>query len=118
MSTIRGVQEYLETVKRLVRDKRTLFVERAVNLAGLLELKLTKKAAVAELLLFDEKCFSSGPHEDRDRSGQHCWIFGHRVGTREVYVKLIVETLPTGLERLKVLSFHPADAPLNYPFLT
>ena len=116
MTTREEVEAFLEEVRHLIRDKQSLFVMRPKNAEALLSLNMSKRAAVLEVSNLTVANYCSGPEEDRDRAGQQCWIFGCDVAGCEVYVKLIVEALPQGRRRLKILSFHQAERKLRYQF--
>ncbi len=117
MSTKQDADNYLERVRALVANSCVLFVPRDKNIEGLAALQLTQAAALGIIRTLTHTDYCRGPQEDRDRPGQECWIFGVAVGPQAAYIKLVIESLPRGRERLKVLSFHPADFPLTFPLV-
>lgn len=85
----------------------------------LMQLGLTRADLIEELLALTADDYSSGPEADRDRPGE-VWIFGLQIKSIEFYLKLkIAKWIPkdTGCEAscAKIISFHKAKFPLNYP---
>lgn len=116
MTTKEQVDEYLSVVRSLVDSGAVVIVPRDKNTEGMAQLGLTQAAALGMLRSMSSSNFCSGPEQDRDRPGQDCWLFGLNAGSSDAYVKLVVEQLPQGRQRLKVLSFHPAQFPMSFPF--
>lgn len=102
-------------MRALVQRRQVLFIPRDKNLDGLAQLGLTLRTALSVIAELQCGDYSSGPVVDRDKPAQRCWIFGCKLEGRPVYIKLVLESLPGGRERLKVLSFHPADFPMKFP---
>lgn len=116
MTTRDEVEVYLEEARQLIEDGQALLVMRPKNAEALLSLSMSKRAAVLEVARLTAANYCAGPEKDRDRESQQCWIFGCDVAGCDVYVKLVVEALPQGRRRLKILSFHQAERPLSYQF--
>lgn len=110
------VEAYSATVRRLVERRQVVFIMRPKNADALLALGMNRQAAIFELLRLKAESYSSGPEEDRDRAGQQCWVFGQEVSGVEIYIKLVIENLSGGRQRLKVLSYHQAEWVMRYPF--
>jgi hypothetical protein len=115
MTTKDEVDAYLALAKRLIEAKASIFVMRPKNSEALLALGMTKTAALSDVAALTAESYCGGPEADRDRPEQNCWKFGSTVGTTDVYIKLVIETLADGRQRLKVLSYHQAEFDLRYP---
>ncbi len=116
MTSQEDVSTFLARVRRLIQSGQVILVTRPKNQAALLAMGLNKRAAINDLLRLTARAYCGGPQDDRDRPGQQCWVFGQEVAGVEVYIKLVVEELDQGRERLKVLSYHQAEWALRYPF--
>lgn len=114
MTTKEEVEAFMADAKQLIEAGRHFFVMRPKNKEALLVLNMTRGAALKDIAFLTIRDYCGGPEDDRDRPDQVCWKFGSLVGTTEIYVKLVIETLPEG-RRLKVLSYHQAERPLSYP---
>jgi hypothetical protein len=89
-------------------------IPRHANVACLAELGLTRKNQREEILALTVSDYCEGPEPDKDRPGE-IWVFGKRIGGKEVYIKLKIARV--GKEKMaKCLSFHPAKHPLCFPF--
>lgn len=116
MATKEEVEKYMVEARQLIAAGQSLLVMRPKNADALLALGMSRRAAVLDVSRLTAANYCSGPEEDRDREGQQCWIFGCEVARQEVYVKLVVETLSQGRQRLKILSYHQAERGMRYPF--
>lgn len=109
------VREFLKEFKKIASQDRGLdVVPRRENINSLAELGLTKKNRTEEIMNLSVTDYCEGPLPDRDRPGE-IWIFGKRIGGKEVYIKLKIAK--AGKEKMaKCLSFHSAGYPLAFPF--
>jgi len=67
-----------------------------------------------EILSLSVNDFCEGPLKDKSVPG-NLWVFGKVIRGEEIYIKL---KLSGGGQFVTILSFHIAEAPLNYPFKT
>lgn len=110
------IRKFLKEFKYLTSIKKTYIVKRYDNQKSFIELGITEENCRDELITLSLTDYSSGPEPDKDRSGS-IWIFGKHIGNREVYIKLKI--FQVGNEsRAKCIAFHPASAPLSYPYRT
>lgn len=114
MATQDEVEEFLLKARELISTGNALLVTRPKNIEALARLAMTTRAAIADVAQLTAQCYCRGPEADRDRPGQDCWFFGTEVNGTEVYIKLIVQSLAGGRERLAVISYHEAERPLRY----
>ena len=89
-------------------------VLRQENIEGMAELGFTQEDVRDEILDLDVFDYSQGPVPDRDIKGD-LWIFGRIIQGKEIYIKLKLAQLQS-LKLVKIISFHQANRPLNYPF--
>lgn len=115
MSSRDLVDEHLRQVRFLIDAKAVVIVPRDKNQEGMAQLGLTQASALATIRSMTSSNYCSGPQSDRDRPEQHCWVYGVNCGSALAYVKLVIEHLSGGRQRLKVLSFHPAQFPMSFP---
>jgi hypothetical protein len=106
---------FLMEFKKIVTAGRGLdIIPRHANVACLAELGLTRKNQREEILALTVSDYCEGPEPDKDRPGE-IWVFGKRIGGKEVYIKLKIARV--GKEKMaKCISFHPAKHPLCFPF--
>lgn len=110
-----AVRAFLKEFKRLMSVCRLRVSNREVNNRGLIALGLTYKQRINEIKALNVLNYSSGPDPDHNFSGNY-WVFGKMIYDHEVYIKLkIVDGDETSWPLCK--SFHPADEPLDYPFV-
>ena len=118
MASREDITDFLLDLKSAVRAGLWHLVPREKSLQGLIDLGLAKPDdAELVLLSLTPDNYSSGPDPDRDRPGEEVWFFGIDVQGVEAYVKVkLIEDRRTGVGcRALVLSFHPAEHPLDYP---
>jgi hypothetical protein len=113
------VKEYLIKVKQAMTAKVTnqscwVFVQRAENTNCLLALGLTLQDLRDVILSLSYHDYSLGPVSDRDIPGQ-LWIFGKLVNGIEIYIKTKLVEIGD-LRVVRIISFHPAGQPLQYPY--
>ncbi|MFH1134598.1 MAG: hypothetical protein V1816_00780 [Pseudomonadota bacterium] len=103
---------FLKEFKILIEKDRIWVVQRDKNLTPL---GLNNTQCIQELLDLSVENYVAGPKKDRDRPGV-IWEFGKMIGDTEVYIKLKIAD--DGAEKHAVcISFHPAEWPMNYPFV-
>ena len=118
MTTRQGVADFLLDLKSAVRGGLYSLVQRQRNIQGLIDLGLTSPGeAVPFILGLTPDNYVCGPEPDLDRPGEHIWVFGVVVHGTEAYAKVKrVEDPRTGIGcRALILSFHPAEHPMDYP---
>lgn len=113
------IKEYLMKVKQAMTTKVTnqpcwVFVQRAENASCLLDLGLTLQDIHAVILSLSYHDYSLGPVLDHDIPGQ-LWIFGKFVSGIEIYIKTKLVEIGD-LQVVRIISFHPAEQPLQYPY--
>ena len=116
MTTKNEVDDYLRRVRKLVDAGNALLIGRPKNLDALVDMGMSKVAVIRQVASLSATDYCSGPDADKDREGQYCWVFGREIGNVDVYIKLVIEDLAGGRQRLKVLSFHQAEWAMRYPF--
>jgi len=118
MTIRQDIADFLLDFKSALRGGLYSFVERQRNIQGLIDLGLTEPGDAVPLLLSltpDDYC--SGPEPDSDRPDEEVWVFGVEVEGTEAYVKVKrIDDPRSGIGcRALILSFHPAEHPLDYP---
>lgn len=114
MTTEQDVEAFLNEFKTKLKIFDILFRnDRTKNTQALLDLEITpaaRKAIIASIELTD---FSEGPHEDKLYHNAPMWVFGKRVKSNEIYIKITM-----GAPNCSVIciSFHKAEHPMKYPF--
>jgi len=105
---------FLKEFKEIVTTGRGLdIVDRRENIKSLLELGLTKKHCVEEILSLSVENYYGGPKQDTDRPGT-IWKFGKKIDGDKIYIKLKIAAV--GTEKIaKCISFHKAKSPLSFP---
>lgn len=111
MVTKKEIQKMLREFKALIRQDKWTFVERRVNLQGLVALGLTVPQAKAEIIGLSYRHYDRGPEADRDRDGDFIWEFIKRIGAQKVYIKLKIDN-----RGCVCLSFHRSVGPTTLPF--
>ncbi len=59
------------------------------------------------------KDYSEGPLDETQLGGETMWVFGKRVKSEEIYIKI---TLGIPSNSVICISFHIAEHPMSYPF--
>jgi hypothetical protein len=110
----RRVADFLIEFKEVVTDGRGLdIVFREETNRTILDLGLTRRNIVDEILTLGAEDYSGGPEPDRDRPGE-VWIFGREIAGQEVYIKLKMYRVGNTVGA-KCISFHLAMFPMKYP---
>jgi len=117
--TRKAVARFLEDFNALTIDQKPKVIPREKNRDVLISLGLTLKNQWDILRSLTVEDYVAGPEPDRQRKGD-VWMFGVKVQTTELYIKLkLVEYIPlaTGkpVREAVCISFHPAEYPLTYP---
>jgi hypothetical protein len=108
------ILRFLQAFKSIVADGRGLdVVPRMVNRNALINLGLTESIRKRIILALSAEDYCGGPEPDNERPGD-VWIFGARVGEKEVYIKLKIGKVDD-VQIAKCLSFHEAEFQLRYP---
>jgi hypothetical protein len=114
MVTKQEVKKFLDEFKLKMDIYNILFRdERGKNTRCLLNLDIApnlRKEIVKELAILD---YSEGPMEDDLYKISPMWVFGKKVKSKEIYIKISL-----GVENSNVIciSFHEAEHAINYPF--
>jgi hypothetical protein len=113
VSNKRAVRQFLNKFKQKARTWRVIFKdERKKNKQALLDLEITPKDR--KDVLFDLKAedYSEGPIKDELDIGSGLWVFGKKVESEEVYIKI---TLGKRSRPVICISFHVAEHNMSYP---
>jgi hypothetical protein len=110
----REVAIFLNDIKDIIDYGSGLWViPRQETQEDLIELGLTVRTQLEEILSLTVKDYCSGPEPDRDRPGV-VWTFGKEINGKNVYIKLKIFSVH-GTDHVKCLSFHIARQPLSHP---
>jgi hypothetical protein len=110
-----NVREFLRNFKGIMTNgKRGLdIIPREETNQTIIELGLTRKNVVDEILSLTILNYSTGPEQDYGRPGL-IWTFGKNIMQHEIYIKLKIAQI--GNERIaKCISFHKANRRIDYP---
>ncbi len=112
MATREQVRLFLHLIK-MTAAVRFVFRDRTENLRTLALLGITREHAESLVLGLTPEDYSSGPSADHNHPGLDVWVFGLRVGSIEVYVKVqAIVNPPVGCV---CISFHKSERPMDYP---
>ncbi len=101
------VATYLKEIKAIISIRGLDVAPRRKNLDALIDLRLTQRNRLDEVMSLTPDNYQSGPEPDRDMPGD-VWIFHKTINEREVYIKLkIADTHPIRIARC--ISFHAAE---------
>ncbi len=113
MATKDEVQSFLQDFKAKLEIWGVVFRDdRGKNAQALLTLDITpifREKILKELEVLD---YSAGPVTDTLNRSSDLWIFGKRIGSYDVYIKI---TLGLGGKSVICISFHVAEQTMNYP---
>lgn len=107
------VRQFLKEFKALIDEKGLIVTDRVTNKDSLLVLGLTGKQRDEIVLSLSVTDYSSGPIEDKYKSGSY-WIFSTQFEGVEIYIKLKISGHP-GAEYASCFSFHKSERPLKHP---
>ncbi|HCM96605.1 MAG: hypothetical protein A2X25_00235 [Chloroflexi bacterium GWB2_49_20] len=109
------VAQFLREFKALISTGRDFdFIGRPENNSVFINLGLTWRNFIRELLGLSVVDYCSGPENDRDRPGV-VWLFGKEIYGHDIYIKLKIYDLGSQ-RKAKCISFHEANHPIRYPF--
>lgn len=111
------VDEFLRDVRATLEYGSFYFADRDKNLDAMSKMGMVEWDVRAVLEGLNSCHYCEGPLPDLDRAGD-VWIFGRRYEGWDLYVKLKLEPKPGKQTVLlvKVLSFHPQEHPLAFPY--
>jgi len=108
------VINFLRNLKEAIGRNRIRPVRRQDYQKSLISLGLTRELCEQEILTLTIENYCKGPEPDLDYPGE-LWIFGKIIGAQEIYIKLkLVDVASETFAKL--ISFHPADCALCYPY--
>lgn len=114
------VRSFLQSVKLAMQksnrgERGWIFsTVRKKNMDTLTELEINLEDVKREILSLSTMDYCSGPLKDPKIRGD-VWIFGKVIRGKEIYIKLKLWSDQRDQE-VRVLSFHPPEAPLSYYF--
>jgi hypothetical protein len=86
---------------------------RDTNMATLARLGITIKDARGRILALTPCDYIEGPTPRSGHPSQESWVFGLRIQSTDVYIKLEVRLEPA---RCLCVSFHEAERPMRFPY--
>lgn len=114
MATKDEVQSFLQNFKAKLGVWGVIYRDdRGKNTQALLTLDITpayREKILRELMVND---FSEGPLLEQLYGGSDMWVFGKRLKSGEVYIKITVGFCN---KPVICISFHPAEYTISYPF--
>ena len=115
----KAVARFLEDFKAAAIVRKMIVSDREKNQAALIQMGLTSKNREDIILQLAVGDYVSGPEADHHRRSD-IWVFGKRIETFDVYIKLqLLEYIPADTEDLVrqpvCISFHIAEKPLAFP---
>lgn len=117
---IKQINEILIKIKGTIQQndgKNFIFKHREKNNETLTKLGWLPSHVKQEILQLTYKDYCRGPEANTSRSGNQkgsVWTFGRKIKNLDIYIKLHV--IPFGENRCVCISFHEAEAELNYPY--
>jgi hypothetical protein len=108
------VVNFLKELKEAIGKNRLRPVRRQDYQKSLISLGLTREQCEQEVLTLTSENYCKGPEHDFDYPGE-LWIFGKIIGGQEIYIKLKIVYVASE-KFAKLISFHPADSALCYPY--
>jgi hypothetical protein len=111
------ILSFLEDFKELMGQGHYMVNNSYKNLQALKDLGITSRIRDNFILSLSLENYSSGPCTDTLHPGFY-WVFGKKLDTVEIYIKLKIVIFNNGNERSVCISFHPSEYPLNFPFIT
>ena len=115
------VRDYLQLVKETIADPVTergwVLVPRPENNKCIAQLGFRYADIEETLLGLSVEDYCEGPCRDRDQRGE-LWVFGKTIENKTIYIKLKLAPVGTvgSLRIVRLVSFHPAEHTLEYPF--
>ncbi len=111
MSSIDEINKVIVDINMAIVSKNIVFVSRMDKT----KVTFSKKAAIKELNSLTYKDYHKGPEGDRDSSQGEVWIFGKKINSEKIYIKLKLQN-KAGLSFVKIISFHPAIYDMDLPY--
>ena len=105
---------FLRRFKSLLTTGSIVWIDRDKNRVGLAAIGFTKRNALDEIMELDVDDYCRGPVPDDKGRPWDVWEFGRIINGIEVYIKLSIKE--TGLGQGVIISFHPAEFKLWFPF--
>lgn len=87
--------------------------DRGKNTQTLFDLELSSIDRKSILKNLTTKDFSEGPLEDKIFKGTDMWVFGKKIKSEEVYIKI---TLGIPNAQVICISFHISEYPIKFPY--
>lgn len=114
MNHERQVLNFLSEFKRLLCENKAIICgDRLKNRETLIMLGITEEQRKDCLVNLTKSDYSEGPKPNDNGEGE-VWIFGLRINSEEIYIKLTINNY-NGKTAI-CISFHIAEFPMNYPF--
>lgn len=107
------VELFLKELKQHFSIWPVIFINRSKNqLQALADLEITakKREDIIKNLTYKEYC--EGPLPETQYGGTEMWVFGKRIKTQELYIKL---TISQRSQNVICISFHKAEHPMDFP---
>ena len=109
------LQQVKETITKPPGSyKSWVLIPRPENIDCMTELGFKFQDVRDVILGLSVEQYSEGPLFDKDIAGE-LWVFGKFLESKEVYIKLKLATSGS-LKKVRVISFHFANAFMHYPF--
>ena len=102
-----------ETISNPVTEQGWVLVPRPENKECILQLGFKIPDIKETVLGLSVEDYCEGPCRDRDQPGE-LWIFGKVIENQTVYIKLKLASFGP-VRIVRIISFHFAEYPLNYP---
>ena len=113
MSGEPDVYRFLVSFKEKMRFWDVLFRdERGKNAQALADLEIRPVERKAILEALETRDYSEGPFEEKLYGGSQMWVFGRKIKTKEVYIKITMGAMGGSVI---CISFHLAQHKMNYP---
>jgi hypothetical protein len=107
------VKSFLQELKQLIKTLGIIFLNRPKNsIQHLADLSITAKMREEIILNLDIEDYIEGPLEETQQGGTEMWVFGKVIKGHQIYIKLTIAKI-TG--QAICISFHKAEAPMDFP---
>lgn len=107
------VESFLKDFKSKMKIFDVLFRDdRGKNAQTLLDLEITTNDRKKILEKLEATDYSEGPKEEKLYGGSDMWVFGKKIKTHEVYIKI---TMGIPNNCVICISFHLAEHNMDYP---
>ena len=113
MALEREVKVFLNELKQFLNIWPIVFLHRPKNsLQHLADIGITANRRLEIIVSLETEDYSEGPLNETQQNGTDMWVFGKTVKKTEIYIKL---TVNKKTNNIICISFHIAEAPINYP---